>query len=129
MGDTSKVNLYSGMVIDAAMAVHTRLGPGLFESAYEACLEFELRRRRLHVQRQVALPIVYDDVRLDAGYRLDLLVEEQVIVELKTVTKILPVHEAQLLSYLRLSGLQVGLLINFHVPRLRDGIVRRVQGA
>jgi GxxExxY protein len=119
----------SGRIIRAALKVHSSLGPGLLESAYEACLAHELRADGLRVLVQPSLPVVYDGVHIDAGYRLDLLVEESVIVELKTVARLLPIHEAQLLSYLRLSGLAVGLLINFHVPRLRDGIRRMVNSA
>ena len=120
------VNDVSGQIVDAAMKVHTFLGPGLLESAYEACLTHELRKRGLNVEVQRVLPIVYDGVEVDAGYRLDLLVEGLVIVELKAVEKIVPLHEAQLLSYLKLSGLKVGLLINFNVLRLKDGIKRMV---
>jgi GxxExxY protein len=121
-----KPNEISGQVVSAAIKVHTALGPGLLEGAYEPCLAYELRKRGLRVRTQVVLPIVYDGVRLDAGYRVDLLVEEVVIVELKTVTRVLPIHEAQLLSYLRLSGCKIGLLINFHVRQLKHGITRLV---
>ncbi len=96
----------------------------MLESAYEACLAFELADRGLNVIQQKALPVVYRDVHLDCGYRLDLLVEDSVIVEIKSVDAILPVHKAQLLSYLKLSGTKIGLLINFNVPLLKDGIVR-----
>lgn len=106
------------------MKVHTALGPGLLESAYETCLAYELRQRGLRVETQVTLPVKYDGVELDAGYRLDLLVESRVIVELKAVEKTIPLHEAQLLSYLKLSRRKVGLLINFNVERLKDGIKR-----
>ena len=119
-----QLNFISGEVVDSAMEVHTALGPGLLESSYEACLVYELRLRGLEVVQQLALPIVYKDVHLDYGYRLDLLVGGAVIVELKASEKFHPVHEAQLLSYLRLSGHRLGLLINFHVPRLKDGIKR-----
>ena len=111
------------------MKVHSHLGPGLLESAYEACLIFEPHGRGLGVSSQVALPIVHGNVQIDAGYRLDLLVEDTVIVELKAVDKILPVHKAQLLSYLKLSGKTVGLLINFNVVHLKDGIIRLVNNA
>jgi GxxExxY protein len=120
------VNERSGLVVDAAMKVHSALGPGLLESAYEACLAHELRKRGCRVLTQFPLPVMYDGVRIDAGYRIDMLVDDVVMVELKTVTKLLPIHDAQLLSYLKLSGRRVGLLINFHVPRLRDGIKRMV---
>jgi len=119
-------NEVSGAIIDAAMKVHTALGPGLLESAYEACLAHELRKRGLRVEVQLGLPVVYEEVRLEIGYRIDILVEDLVIVELKAVDQILPIHEAQLLSYLRLSGKRVGLLLNFNVPHLKDGIHRRV---
>ncbi len=121
-----EINDITGQIIDAAMKVHTALGPGLLESAYEACLAHELRKRGLNVQVQVVLPIEYDGIRLDAGYRIDLLVENVVIVELKAVEKMNPIFEAQLLSYLKLRKLEVGLLINFHVPRLKDGLKRIV---
>jgi GxxExxY protein len=119
-----EINEITGQIVDAAMKVHTKLGPGLLESAYEACLAYELRRRGLQVATQVALPITYEDVQLDAGYRIDLLVESQVIVELKAVEKMIPLYDAQLLSYLKLSGNKIGLLINFNVVRLKDGIKR-----
>ena len=121
-----KINNITGQIIDAAMKVHSALGPGLLESAYEACLAHELRKRGLSVQTQVVLPIEYDGVKLNAGYRIDLFVDESVIVELKAVEKVNPIFEAQLLSYLKLSNQKVGLLINFHVPRLKDGLKRIV---
>ena len=116
----------SGAVVDAAMRVHSVLGPGLLESAYATCLTHELRQRGLKVSCEVPLPVVYDGIKLDAGYRLDMLVEDAVIVELKAVEALAPIHQAQLLSYLKLSGKHVGLLINFHVVHLRDGIKRMV---
>ncbi|HYX68015.1 MAG TPA: GxxExxY protein [Terriglobales bacterium] len=119
-------NHLTGEVVDAAMKVHTALGPGLLESAYEACLAHELRKRGLRVETQVPLPVTYEGMQIELGYRIDLLVEGQVIVELKAVETVLPVHKAQLLSYLRLSGRRLGLLINFHVERLKDGITRIV---
>ncbi|MCA9023622.1 MAG: GxxExxY protein [Planctomycetaceae bacterium] len=122
----NSVNDVTGQIVDAAMKVHTVLGPGLLESAYEACLLFELHRRGLEARSQVALPIQYESVKLDVGYRLDLLVEDLVVVEIKAVNDLTPLFEAQLLSYLRLSGNQVGLLINFHSVRLKDGIKRLV---
>jgi GxxExxY protein len=124
----SRINQVSGAVVSAAMRVHSLLGPGLLESAYDACLARELRNRGFRVDTQVGLPVVYDGEKLDLGYRIDLLVENLVIVEIKCVEAIHPVHEAQLLSYLRLSGKNVGLLINFHVARLKDGIKRMVDG-
>ena len=123
-----RINQVSGIVVNAAMRVHSLLGPGLLESAYQACLAQELRKRGLMVETQVGLPVVYEGEKLDLGYRIDLLVENLVIVEIKCVEAIHPVHEAQLLSYLRLSGKNVGLLINFHVARLKDGIKRMVDG-
>ncbi len=110
------------------MTVHKALGPGLLESTYEECLSFELGSRALGVRRQLPLPVIYRGVRLDAAYRLDMVIEDVVVVELKTVTKLLAVHEAQLLSYLRLGGYRLGFLINFHVPVLKDGIRRMVHG-
>jgi GxxExxY protein len=126
MKTTAERNRITGQIIDAAMHVHTKLGPGLLESAYEACLAYELRKRGFKALTQVGLPVIYDEVQLDVGYRIDLLVEDEVIVELKAVDEIAPIHEAQLLSYLKLSGRKVGLLINFNVRRLKDGIHRRV---
>ncbi len=120
------INEISGAVVDAAMKVHTALGPGLLESTYEACLAHELRKRGLQVASQVSLPVSYDGVRIDVGYRIDLLVEDAVVVELKAVDGLLPIHQAQLLSYLKLSGKKVGLLINFNVVRLKNGIQRIV---
>jgi|SRR5690242_11350969 len=115
-------------VIGAALRVHSKLGPGLLENTYEACLEYELRNNGLQVARQVGLPVIYDAVRLDLGYRIDLLVEELVVVELKAVETITPVCEAQILSYLKLSGKPLGLLINFNVAHLKNGIRRFVNG-
>jgi GxxExxY protein len=120
------INDRTGQIVDAAMRVHSALGPGLLEAAYEACLVYELRKRGLHIYTQLALPVIYDSVRIDIGYRVDLLVDDTVLVELKAVSKILPLHEAQLLSYLKLSRHRVGLLINFHVVRLKDGIKRMI---
>lgn len=121
-----EINDITGNIVDSAIKVHKALGPGLLESAYEACLAHELRKRERKVLTQVGLPVIYDGVKLDVGYRLDMLVEDSVIVELKAVETILPIHEAQLLSYLKLSGLKVGLLINFHVPILTQGVKRMV---
>ena len=126
--ETARLNQISGAVVDAAIAVHSALGPGLLESAYEACLLFELRKRGLRVEAQVALPIVYESVHLDIGYRIDLLVENAVVIELKACEAIAPVHRVQLLSYLKLSDKRLGLLLNFHVARMRDGIVRMRNG-
>jgi GxxExxY protein len=126
MEQGENLNELTEAIIGAAMTVHSVLGPGLLESAYEARLEFELSRRGFRVERQKPLPVVYQDVELDAGYRVDLLVEGQVMLEIKAVDKLTSVHEAQLLSYLRLSGCNVGLLLNFNVVRLKDGIRRLV---
>jgi GxxExxY protein len=108
------------------MRVHSTLGPGLLEHAYQVCLAHDLTARGLTVRREVDMPVIYNGVRVDLAYRIDLLVEGIVVVEVKAIAKLLPVHEAQLLSLLRLSDHRVGLLINFHVPRLKDGIIRRV---
>jgi|SRR5579864_3572335 len=115
-------------VITAAMKVHSALGPGLLESAYEACLAYELATAGLKAETQVALPVVYDKVRLEIGYRIDLLVQDLVIVELKSVETVAPICHAQILSYLKLSGKSLGLLINFNVPHLKEGIKRFVVG-
>ena len=118
------VNELTEKIIGAAIEVHRVLGPGLLESAYEACLAHELALRRVTFKRQQELPVTYKDVRLDCGYRLDLIVEGRVIVEIKAVERILAIHEAQLLTYLRLSRLKWGLLLNFHASALRHGIRR-----
>jgi GxxExxY protein len=111
-------------VVDAAHTVHRALGPGLLESVYAVCLVHELTKRGLKVDQQVAVPITYDNTRLDTGLRLDLVVERGLLVELKAVEAVLPLHHAQILTYLKLSGLRLGLLINFNVPMIRDGIKR-----
>jgi len=116
----------TGEVIGAAIEVHRELGPGLLESAYEECLCHELLLRSLSVQRQVPLPVIYKDVRLECGYRLDIVVAETIVLELKCIEALSAIHEAQLLTYLKLSGKPVGLLINFHVPVLKNGIRRLV---
>jgi len=121
-----KINDLSGQIIHAAMDVHSALGPGLLESAYATCLSHALNKLALHVQQQVALPVCYDGLKLDAGYRIDLLVENTVIVELKSVERLLPVHQAQLLTYLKLAEKPLGRLINFNTTHLRDGIKRMV---
>ena len=122
------INDISREVIDAAISVHSHLGPGLLESAYQACLQFELQKRGLRCVAQVGLSVAYEGTLVDVGYRIDLLVEDEVIVELKAVGAVHPIHKAQLLSYLRLSGKKVGLIINFHVLHLKDGITRMVNG-
>ena len=126
MADTESLNRITGSIIGAAIQVHRELGPGLLESAYEACLAYELGQQGIKIELQKPLPIVYHEVKLDCGYRIDLLVEDTVIVELKAVERVLPIHQAQLLSYLKLSNCQVGLLINFNVRVLKQGIVRMV---
>ncbi len=113
-------------IIGFAIEVHRQLGPGLLESAYEECLCYELQQNDLVFRRQAPLPVVYKAIRLDCGYRIDIVVEEKVILELKTVERLIPVHEAQLLTYLKLSGVRIGLLLNFHSPVLKDGIRRMV---
>jgi GxxExxY protein len=113
-------------VIGACIEIHQHLGPGLLESAYEECLCHELSIRGIHFERQKSLPVNYKSVRLDCGYRIDLVVAQKVIVEIKTVETLLPIHEAQLLTYLKLSNLPLGLLINFHVPALKHGLKRIV---
>lgn len=120
------LNVISGIVIDAAMKVHSALGPGLLGSAYEACLLHELSKRGLKAASQVLMPVTYENVRIDVGYRIDLIVEDQVLVELKAVEKMLPIHEAQLLSYLKLGDKRLGLLINFNETHLKNGIRRLV---
>jgi GxxExxY protein len=121
-----ELNKLTEAIIGAAIAVHRELGPGLLESAYEACLAFELTDQGFYVEKQKELPVIYRGFQVDCGYRLDLLVEGKVIVELKAVEKLHPIHEAQLLSYLKLSGCKVGLLLNFNVRMLRDGLKRMV---
>ena len=121
-----ELNEISEKIIGAAIQVHRTLGPGLLESTYEACLKYELEKRGLKIMSQVGLPVIYDGMKIDLGYRLDLLIEDAVIVELKAVTMVTPLHEAQLLSYLKLSGKHLGLLINFNVTLLKDGITRRI---
>jgi GxxExxY protein len=118
----------SHAVIGAAMNVHSELGAGLLESAYQACLQYELRQAGMQVECQLGLPVVYRGVKLEIGYRMDLVVEDLVIVEIKSVDAISPIHQAQIISYLKLSGKSLGLLINFNVVHLREGIRRFVNG-
>ena len=115
-------------VLESAMKVHSALGPGLLESAYEVCLDYELSKRGITVKKQVPIAVRYDGVQLELGYRLDLLVDGKVVVEVKAIEKLLPLHHAQLLSYLKLGGYKLGLLLNFHALHLRDGIKRIVNG-
>ncbi len=119
-------NEISGIIVDAAYKIHTTLGPGLLESVYEAVLAFELAKRGLHVKAQQAIPVIYEDVRLDLGFRADIIVDDKVVVEVKSVEIIAPVHPKQLRTYLRLMELKLGLLINFNVPLIKDGITRVV---
>jgi len=123
-----KANKLSNEIIKAAIEVHKSLGPGLLESAYETCLCHELTLRNIPFDRQYPVPVTYKDVNLDAGYRLDILVDDLGIVEIKTIKKLEPIHEAQLLTYLRLTNKWLGLLINFNVPILKQGIKRKVLG-
>src|SRR5687768_6127378 len=120
-----RVNTLTRNIIGCAMTVHSTLGPGLLESAYQTCLILELRHAGLQVDVNVAVPVLYRGITINCGYRLDLLVDGLVVIELKTVTAILPVHEAQLVTYLKLTGKPVGLLFNFNVPLLKDGGIRR----
>ena len=115
-------------IIGAAIKVHSVLGPGLLEGAYETCLIYELEKLRLRARRQVLIPIRYEELSIDNGYRIDLLVEGRVVVELKAIEHIMPVHRGQLLSYLRLGGFKLGYLLNFNVALMRDGITRMVNG-
>jgi GxxExxY protein len=125
---TTSANEISHAIITAAMRVHSELGPGLLESTYTACLQHQLYEAGVRSATQVGLPVVYHGVRLELGYRMDLVVEESVVVEIKSVDTVSPVHQAQLLSYLKLSGKSIGLLINFNVVHLKDGIKRFVNG-
>ena len=121
-----ELNYISGKIIGCAIKVHRTLGPGLLERTYEICLIHELRKEGLKIKSQVALPIKYDGIQLDAGYKLDVLVEDEVILELKSVEKLLAIHEAQLLTYLKLANKKLGLLINFNVQVLKNGIKRKI---
>ena len=123
---TANRDLLTDRIIGLAIEVHRALGPGLLESAYEECLSHEFTIAGLAFQRQVPLPVVYKTVQLDCGYRMDFVVEGKVIVELKTVDRLIPIHSAQLLTYLKLSGLRVGLLMNFHTAILKDGLKRMI---
>lgn len=114
----------TGKIVESAITVHKSLGPGLLESAYEECLHYELITNGLSLLKQVPMPLVYKEKKLDIGYRIDLLVEEKVIIEVKSVDALIPVHMAQLMTYLKLSGCRIGLLINFNVTFLKDGIKR-----
>ena len=115
------------VVVDAVFTVHKTLGPGLLETIYEACLLYELQKRKVSIESQVAVPITYDKLKLDSGLRLDLIVEKAIVLELKAVEKLLPIHEAQLLTYLKLTNLRLGFLINFNVEAIRLGIKRIIR--
>jgi len=121
-----EINQITHEILDSAYKVHSALGPGLLESAYRACLVYELRKKGFKVEEEKALPLIYEEVRLECGYRIDILVEGQVVVELKTVEAFTDVHTAQVLTYIKLSDSKVGLLINFYVKSLKDGIKRLI---
>jgi GxxExxY protein len=120
------INQLTGQILNCAFKVHTALGTGLLESAYEECLYYEIKQAGLYVEKQITLPLIYETVKLDAGYRLDLLVENKVVVEIKSVEAIADIHVAQVLTYLKLSKCKVGLLINFNVKSLKDGVKRLI---
>jgi GxxExxY protein len=126
MNEKDRLDLITRRIIGAAIEVHKTLGPGLLESVYQACLAYELRQSGFKVDEQKPLPVIYKNVQLDCGYRIDLLVENEIVVEIKAAEQVAPIHEAQLLSYLRLSGKRVGLLLNFHVRVLKSGLKRIV---
>jgi GxxExxY protein len=121
-------NQIAAAVVDAAFKIHTTLGPGLLESVYESTLEYELRKRGLSVRRQIGLPVYYEGLKLELGYRVDLIVGDKVIIEIKSIEALAPIHKRQLLTYLRLANMRLGLLINFNVERIKDGIQRVVNG-
>ena len=121
---SEEVNQVAKQIVDAAFSVHSALGAGLLESVYEVCLEYELTKRGLSVERQLVLPVIYDNIKLEAGFRIDLLVNQCVIIELKAVETLLPVHTAQVITYLKLSKHRLALLINFNVPLIKQGIKR-----
>lgn len=121
-----KINDISYKIIGCAYSVHSEIGPGLLESTYETCLEYELLEKGLKVEKQKPLPVIYKNIKLNAGYRIDLLVEDKVVVEIKSCEAIAPIHEAQLLTYLKLADKKLGLLINFNVKDLKQGIMRRI---
>jgi len=127
VAEAERLNALTERIIGAAIEVHKALGPGLLESAYETCLAYELVKRGLKIERQKPLPLAYDGVQLDCAYRMDLVVEGAVVIEVKSIAQLERVHEAQMISYLKLSGLKVGLIVNFNVRNLtRDGLWRRV---
>lgn len=124
--ETMEINQITHEILDSAYKIHSKLGPGLLESAYQACLVYELRKKGLRVEVEKPLPLIYEEVKLECGYRIDLLVESQIVVELKTVEAFTEVHTAQVLTYLKLSGCKVGLLINFYTKSLKAGIKRLI---
>ena len=126
LNDINNLNNLTDQIIGSAIDVHKELGPGLLESAYQTCLAIELGQREISYEREVELAIEYKGLKVDANYRLDFIVEDSIILEIKSVERIIPIHEAQLLTYLRLSGKKLGLLINFNVPLLKDGIKRLI---
>ena len=127
-GDTTtdEIERVAHEVVDAAYKIHTALGPGLLESVYETCLEYELKRRGLTVERQKPVPVVYEEVRMEAAFRIDLLVNGCVLIEIKAVERMIPVFDAQLLTYLKLSGIRLGFLINFNTKLIKDGVKRLI---
>lgn len=125
---SDQIESIASEIVDSALEVHRELGPGLLESAYQLCLDHVLRKRGISVRREVAVPVLFQGVRLDAGYRIDMIVGESVVVENKAVQQITPVHVAQLITYLKLSGLRLGFLINWNVHRIKDGLKRVIQG-
>jgi GxxExxY protein len=128
MTEPERLNKLTETIIGAAIQIHRVLGPGLLESAYKACLAYELNKRGLFVEQEKGVPLIYEEVKLECGYRMDLLVERSVIVEVKSVDALAPIHEAQTLSYLKLSGHKLALLINFNVTTLKGGIRRFING-
>ncbi len=126
MQEKDRLDQITRRIIGAAIEVHRHLGPGLLESAYEAGLAYELKQLGFRIEQQRLLPVVYKDVKLDCGYRLDIVVEDAIILEIKAIEQLAPIHDAQLLSYLRISGMKVGLLMNFHVRVLKNGLKRIV---
>jgi GxxExxY protein len=121
-------NEISKIVVDCCLKIHKKLGPGLFESVYEEILSFELSPKGLLVERQIPIPVIYEDIKMEVGFRLDLLVQKKVIIELKSIDAVLPVHKKQLITYLKLTDLKLGMLINFNVDLIKDGITRIVNG-
>ena len=123
-----ETNEITGVIVDTAINIHKKLGPGLLESVYQVILEYELTKRGLHVEREKPIPVIWENIRMDLGFRADLVVEGKVLVELKSVEEMAPVHAKQVLTYLKISGLRVGLLINFGAALLKDGIQRIISG-